>query len=105
MQKRKSARHQIAARVRWRAAEARAEAERAAGLGDREPDTDARMPFALPLAAAGYRDLHIEPRLGYIAWRALDSRTGQVLHCCALKTMLHEIAGKLPRTLGKRAQA
>ena len=67
MQPRKSQRHAHAANTRWRAAEARAEAERAAGIPDEPMPTDVRQPFTLPLEHLGYRDLRIEPRLGYVA--------------------------------------
>ena len=100
MQRRKSTRHQRAANSRWRAV--RAQQERDAGIHDREPLTDARQPFPLELATAGFHDLRIEPRLGYIAWRAVRVDTGEVLHCCALKQLLHWIADQLPRTLGAR---
>ena len=101
MQKRKSQRHVNAAAARWRNAEARAQAERDAGIPDRT-DTDCRQPFALPLSAAGWRDLRIEPRRGYVAWRAVDVGTGEVLHAAALKELLHWIADKMPRMLAAR---
>ena len=101
MQPRKSQRHQRAANARWRAAEQRAQAERDAGIPDRT-DTDCRQPFDLLLRAAGWRDLRIEPRRGYVAWRAVDASTGEVLHCAALKELLHWIADQLPRMLAAR---
>ena len=39
----------------------------------------------------------IEPRLGYVSWRAIDIESGEVLHCAALKELLHWIADELPR--------
>ena len=106
MQRRKkSKRHAAAANARWRAAEARAQAERDAGIPDRPLDIDARSPIPLDLRAAGYRNLHIEPRIGYVAWRLVDADTDEVIDCAALKTLLHRIADKLPRTLGVRAAA
>jgi hypothetical protein len=101
MQRRKSPRHQRAARARWRAAEQRADSERDEGLPDREPLTDARQPIELDLRSYGGRRLRIEPRLGYIACRVIDD-TGAVVACAALKTALHMIADGLPRTLGER---
>lgn len=56
----------------------------------------------LPLKAAGYRDLRIEPRIGYVAWRAVDDETGETLHRAALKELLRWIAGQIPRMLGTR---
>ena len=98
MQRRKkSARHVHAARSRWRAAEARAEAEREAGITDRTATVDCRQRITLDLSSYGGQRLHLEPRLGYIACRLLDD-TGQVLDCAALKTLLHRIADSLPRT-------
>lgn len=102
MQRRKSRRHVIAAQARWRAASDKAQAERDAGIPDRLPIVDCRQPFDLPLRLAGYRDLRIEPRVGYIAWRAVYVQTGEVLDCAALKTLLRNIAERLPRTIGAR---
>lgn len=87
---------------RSRSRERRAQDERDAGIPDREPMTDARQPFALMLRAAGYRDLRIEPRLGYVAWRAVDADTGEVVHVAALKELLHWIADRVPRMLAMR---
>lgn len=97
MHSRKSHRHVIAAQARWRAAEVRAQAQRDAGIPDREPYTDTREPIQLDLTTAGGPNLRLEPRLGFVAWRARDVCTGQVLHCCALKELLHRIADDLPR--------
>ena len=103
MHPRKSIRHVRAANARWRAAEQRAEAERAAGIPDAPLLADIRRPFDLPMAHLGWRDLRIEPRAGYVAWRAVDAQTGEVLHCAALKELLRWIAVKLPRMLSARA--
>lgn len=102
MQRHKSQRHVNAARARWRAAEERAQWERDSGIPDREPMTDARQPFTLDLSACGFRSLRIEPRIGYVAWRAVDVDTGDVLHSAALKELLHWIADALPRMLAMR---
>ena len=101
MQKPKSQRHVKAAKARWRAAEARAEAERQDGIADRV-DADFRQPFTLDLRSAGGPHLHIEPRRGYVSWRAVDMGTGCVTHCAALKELLHHIADDLPRMLAPR---
>ncbi len=87
---------------RFRARERRAQWEREDGIPDREPMTDNRQPFTLDLAAAGFHDLRIEPRLGYVAWRAVDVESGEVLHCAALKELLHWIADQVPRMLAMR---
>lgn len=108
MRHRKSRRHSDAARIRWarwRAAECRAQAERDAGIPDRPPLTDCRDTIVLDLRSYGGKRLRIEPRLGYIACRVFDDETGDLLACCALKTALHDIAAKLPKTLGIRASA
>lgn len=101
MQRRKSARHVNAAKSRWRRAEQFADDERAAGILDRGP-TDLREPVTLALSALGWRDVRLEPRLGYVAWRAVAVDTGEVLHCAASKEMLRWLATQLPRMLGAR---
>lgn len=102
MQRHKSRRHAHAANVRWRAREARAQAEREDGIHDAQAPADFRAPFPLPLKAAGWKDLHIEPRLGYVSWRALDAETGEVLHCAAIKELLRWAAAQVPRMLAAR---
>jgi hypothetical protein len=89
------------AQCRWRAAEQRAQAERDAGIRDRDPYIDARQPITIDLRSYGGQLLHIEPRAGYIAVRVLDE-SGAVVQCAALKTALHRIADDLPRTLAPR---
>ncbi len=100
MQHRKSIRHQRAADARWRMD--RAEHDRRQGIPDRPAWTDSRAPFNLPFAALGWRDVRIEPRLGYIAWRCVDSETGEVISCKALGELLRWIAAQVPRQLGAR---
>lgn len=85
-----------------RARERRAQWERDDGIPDRQPVEDAREPFLLLLKAAGYHDLRIEPRRGYVAWRAVDIETDAALHCAALKELLHWIADRVPRYLALR---
>lgn len=104
-QRQKSARHQRAASARWHAAEARAEAERAAGVPDRTEPADCRQPITLDLTSYGGPRLRIEPRLGHLAARAIDERTGEVVHCAAIKSLLHRIADDLPRMLAPRHRA
>lgn len=102
MQPPKSRRHVHAANTRWRAAELRAQAERDSGVPDEPMLADMRQPFDIALRSAGYRDLRIEPRLGYVAWRAVEAETGKVLHCAALKELLRWVAGQIPRMLAAR---
>ena len=100
MQRPKSARHVRAANTRWRAEHA--QRERDEGIPDRAPDTDCRQPILLDLTSYGGRRLRIEPRRGYVASRAVDEATGQVMHCAAIKELLHRIADELPRMLAAR---
>lgn len=97
----RAAASRYSAQCRWRAAEQRAQAERDAGIPDREPFTDARQPIELDLSTYGGPRLRIEPRLGYIACRAVDLDSGAV-ECAALKTLLHRMADSLPRTMSPR---
>lgn len=84
-----------------RIATQKAQAERDAGIPDRAP-ADVREPISLDLRSAGGRNLRLEPRRGYIAWRAVDVDSGVVLEGGALKTLLRMIADDLPRMLGAR---
>jgi hypothetical protein len=56
----------------------------------------------MDLRSAGYRWLRIEPRLGYIAWRAVDAQTGEVLHVAAIKELLRWVAAQVPRMASPR---
>ena len=87
---------------RARAKAQRAVWEREDGIPDREPMVDLRQTFPLLLKSAGFHDLNIEPRLGYVSWRAVDTDSGEVLHCAALKELLHWIADRVPRMLAAR---
>lgn len=100
MQRAKSSRHVRAADTRWRIAAA--QRERDDGVPDRKAPEDMRLPFDLPLKSAGYLDLHIEPRIGYVSWRALDIETGEVVRCAALKELLRWIAANVPRMIAAR---
>ena len=82
--------------ARYRAAERRAQAERDAGIPDRTDD-DCRQPIALDLSSVGGRCLTLEPRRGYLAYRARDVATGEVIACGALTALLHQLADGLPR--------
>lgn len=94
----KSHRHQMAAMSRWH----RAERDRAEGIHDRAPYTDCRLPIVLDLTSYGGQRLRIEPRLGYVAARAIDDATGRIVDCAALKELLHGIADRLPRMMSPR---
>lgn len=93
MHPRKSTRHQRAAQARWRT-----EPEPVSRVN--EP-TDTRQPITLDLRSAGGPLVTLEPRIGYIGWRVRDE-AGQVSECAAIKTLLHRIADRLPRTMGVR---
>lgn len=97
MQRHKSKRHVNAANARWR--RDAAQAERDAGIPDEPLYAEFREPFDMPLKCVGFRDLRLEPRLGYVAWRAIDADTGEVVHTAALKELLRWIAGKVPRMM------
>lgn len=96
MHRRKSIRHQRAANARWRQAEARAQAEREAGIPDRCP-VEWRTPCTIDLRGAGGPLIELQPRLGYVSWRRVES--GSVTDCAALKTLLHRLADQMPRQL------
>ena len=80
---------------------ASAEQERQDGIPDVVIE-DGRTSFPLLLKDAGFHDMRIEPRIGYVAWRAVDMETGAVLHHAALKELLHWIADRVPRMLALR---
>lgn len=84
---------------RYRSQECKAAAEREAGVPDRS-DADFRTACLLDLRGCGGPLLTLEPRRGYHAWRMVQD--GKVTACAALKTLLHRIAGELPRTMGPR---
>jgi hypothetical protein len=87
---------------RDRARISRADAARSEGIPDPAPLEDTRQAFELDLRGAGGRLLRIEPRLGYVAWRAVDAESGEALHSAALKQLLHWVADNLPRWLALR---
>ena len=98
MQRRKSRRHVNAAKVRWRKAEQRAQAERDAGIPD--VPLDLREPITLDLRCAGGALWTLAPIQGRIAWRATSDDGKQ--ERAALKTLLHNLADALPRQLAER---
>jgi hypothetical protein len=89
-------------RQRDRAARDRADWERGQGIPGPAPLEDTRQAFDLDLRGAGGRLLRIEPRLGSVAWRAVDAESDEVLHFAALKQLLHWVADDLPRWLALR---
>jgi len=76
------------------ARDARAEAKRAAGDPMRTDD-DFRSAIVLDLRGGHGPNLVLEPRRGYIAWRARDADTGKVVAVASLKQLLHQIADEL----------
>ncbi len=97
----RSAAARYSANARWRAVEARAQAERDAGIPDREPIIDTRQCIDIDLTSHGGPRLRIEPRVGYVSCRMVNLDTGSV-ECAALKTLLHTLADNLPRRMGMR---
>jgi hypothetical protein len=69
---------------------------------DPAPLEDTRQAFEMDLRSAGGRLLRIEPRWGFVAWRAIDAESGEVLRVAALKELLHWVADSLPRWLALR---
>jgi hypothetical protein len=100
MQRHKSPRHVRAANARWRMQ--KADDERAAGIPDRLPFEDCRQPITLDLTSYGGKRIRIEPRMGYVSCRAVDDDTGRVLHCAAMKTLLHTLADELAPMMSPR---
>lgn len=105
MQNRKSRRHQLAANVRWLRAEQRAQAEREAGIQDREALPDDRQPIDIDLRSHGGPHVIIEPRLGYVACVQREAGSRRVMRRAALKTLLRELADSLPTRVGARNAA
>ena len=90
-------------RIRYRGkrnarAEDRAQAERDAGIPDREPYIDGRPLIALDLSGNGGRHWVLEPVPGKLTYLARDVETGQAVYRLALKSLLHVLADGLPRT-------
>ena len=74
--------------------DARAEAERAAGIPDRVGD-DYRTACAVDLRGSCGPLYTLEPRHGYVAWRVLDG--GKVVFVGSIKQSLHWIADQQAR--------
>jgi hypothetical protein len=88
---------------RYRSAEEWAEFERTElDIPDRPAFVDQRQAFPMLLKSAGWRDVWIDPRDGYVSWRCVDQESGEVLHCAALKELMRWIARQLPRMFAAR---
>jgi hypothetical protein len=81
------------------ARDARAEAERAAGIPDRISE-DFRTSCTIDLRGSGGPLYVLEPRRGYVAWRVVAD--GKVQHCASLKQCLHWIADQQERCMAMR---
>ena len=79
--------------------DARAEAERAAGIPDRV-DGDYRTACTVDLRGHGGSLYTLEPRRGYVAWRVIDG--GKVVFCGSIKQALHWIADQQARCSAMR---
>lgn len=82
--------------------ERQADAERAAGIPDREPITDSRDAVPLDLRSHGGDEWLIEPRLGYASCRLRDVATNKVVAVGTLKQLLRFLSRQTPRRLGLR---
>ena len=80
----------------------RANAERAAGIPDREPLHDDRDAIPFDLRKHGGKNWQIEPRPGYASCRLRDVDTEQVVYAGTLKQCLREVSRLLPHRLGNR---
>ena len=87
---------------RYAAAERRADAERAAGIPDREPPPP-RATWWLDLRVIGGPWWRCEPRIGYVSYRVYTEPEGERVMCGPPKTILAKAAAKLPQTLSLRA--
>ena len=83
------------------AAERRAQAQRDAGIPDRNP-TDLRPPFELDLREVCGPYWHCEPALGRCTYRVRDAETMAVQFCAPPKTILARALKIVPRVLGLR---
>ncbi len=81
------------------ARDARAEAQREAGIPDRM-DLDHRTACFVDLRGNGGSLYTLEPRRGYVAWRVVDG--GSVVFCGSIKQALHWIADQQARCSAMR---
>ena len=78
-----------------------AQAEREAGIPDREPDR--RTTWWLDLRPVGGAWWRCEPRIGYVSYRVYSEPAGERVMCGTPKTILAKASAKLPQTLSLRA--
>ena len=86
---------------RFAQAERRAQAEREAGIPDREPDR--RTTWWLDLRPVGGPWWRCEPRIGYVSYRVYVEPTGERVMCAPPKTILAKASSQLPRPLSQRS--
>ena len=86
---------------RYAQAERRAQAQREAGIPDRE--TDQRVTWWIDLRPVGGPWWRCEPRAGYISYRVYAEPAGERVMCGPPKTILAMAAASLPRVLSLRS--
>jgi len=86
---------------RFAQAERKAQAQRDAGIPDREPDQ--RATWWLDLRQVGGPWWRCEPRIGYVSYRVYTEPEGVRVMCGPPKTIMAKAAAKLPQTLSLRA--
>lgn len=82
---------------RFAQAERRAQAERDAGIPDRDP-VDARTTWWLDLRPIGGPWWRCEPRRGFVSYRVYAEPAGERVMCAPPKTILSSAAARLPKT-------
>jgi hypothetical protein len=88
---------------RYAAAERKAQAQRDAGIPDREPDQ--RVTWWIDLRPIGGPWWRCEPRIGYISYLVYAEPGGERVMCGPPKTILARAAALLPRVMSARAAA
>lgn len=86
---------------RFAQAERKAQAQRDAGIPDRE--TDQRSTWWLDLRPVGGPWWRCEPRIGYVSYRVYVETTGERVMCGPPKTILAAAAAKLGRPQSARS--
>lgn len=85
---------------RFAQAERRAQAERDAGIPDREPDQ--RTTWWLDLRQVGGQWWRCEPRIGYVGYLVYSEPDGDRVMCGPPKSILAAASTRLPRVQPKR---
>jgi hypothetical protein len=85
---------------RHAAAERRAQAERDAGIPDREPDQ--RTTWWLDLRPIGGPHWRCEPRIGYVSYRVYAEPDGERVMCGPPKAIMARASGSLARPMAMR---